>query len=235
VTDPSRGSAIRADELTVPPKIIKRVLPEYFTPDGKELSGPETALKVELIVDLVGVVDSATIVDAGVASADLVDQTLAAVKQWRFEPGLLNGAKVVSRVTVVVKFANVRRATRGGGPPGPVSLKPTLSIEGAEDDFEKGAYKLGDPGLTLPKERRFVAPSYPAAAMRRKVSGAVGLDAVIAPDGTVARARVVRSLDPDLDAEALSTVKRWLFEPGRKDGLQVPVLVRLEVTFKLKG
>ena len=47
---------------------------------------------------------------------------------------------------------------------------------------------------------------------------------------------MIGSLDWELglDDEAVSTVKKWRFAPGSKDGIAVPVLVEIEMHFTVK-
>ena len=45
---------------------------------------------------------------------------------------------------------------------------------------------------------------------------------------------VKKSLDPDLDAEAIRATKQWKFKPGTKDGAPVPVEVSIELSFTLR-
>lgn len=66
------------------------------------------------------------------------------------------------------------------------------------------------------------------------IAAVVGLEAVVSPDGTVTLARVVKSLHPDLDEQALVAVKQWRFVPGMRAGKPVPVRVSVEMTFTLK-
>jgi protein TonB len=72
--------------------------------------------------------------------------------------------------------------------------------------------------------------------MKAKIQGAIVMEAVVQTDGRVGEVRVVRSLDKahGLDDEAVKTVKRWRFEPGKKEGVGVPVLVEIEMTFSLR-
>jgi TonB family protein len=77
-------------------------------------------------------------------------------------------------------------------------------------------------------------PQYTDRALKAEVQGEVWLDCVVLPDGTVGQVTVVRSLDPDLDAEAISAAKRWRFEPGTRNGEPVPVLVTIAMTFSLR-
>jgi TonB family protein len=54
-------------------------------------------------------------------------------------------------------------------------------------------------------------------------------------DGSVGEVRVVRSLDKryGLDEECVKALKQWQFTPGQKDGVAVPVIVDVEMTFSI--
>jgi TonB family protein len=95
-----------------------------------------------------------------------------------------------------------------------------------------GPYRPG-PGVTTPRVVHEVKPRYTVDAMTARLQGSVLLECVVAADGSVSDARVVRTLDPGLDTEAVTAARQWRFEPGTKDGTPVPVLVRLELTFTL--
>jgi TonB family protein len=79
-----------------------------------------------------------------------------------------------------------------------------------------------------------VNPQYTEDAMRRKVEGIVEMFAVVLADGTVGDVTVTRSLDEDLDRQAIRATKQWEFKPGTKDGKPVAVAVNIELTFTLK-
>jgi protein TonB len=86
----------------------------------------------------------------------------------------------------------------------------------------------------VPKVRRSIRPQYTLAAMRAIRQGVVLLDVVILADGTVGGARVTRSLDPDLDREALIAARYWLFEPAQLEGRAVATRAALELEFRLR-
>lgn len=94
-------------------------------------------------------------------------------------------------------------------------------------------YKVGA-GITPPVLVKEVKPQYTAAAMEAKIQGTVPLECVVGVAGTVGDVRVVRSLDADLDQEAIKAVKQWRFKPGTKDGKPVPVRITLDLTFTLR-
>jgi TonB family protein len=90
-------------------------------------------------------------------------------------------------------------------------------------------------GVTMPRVIKERKPQYTQDTMRAKVQGTVEMQAVVNPDGTVTMARVIKSLHPDLDEQALLAVKQWRFDPGTRDGRPVPVLVTIEMTFTLRS
>ena len=70
--------------------------------------------------------------------------------------------------------------------------------------------------------------------MRRKVQGTVELTAIVLKDGSVGDVTIKRSLDEDLDQEAIKAAKQWEVKPGTKDGEPVKVQVNIELTFTLR-
>ena len=75
---------------------------------------------------------------------------------------------------------------------------------------------------------------YPASAVKAKKQGRVIIAFVIQKDGSVTNARIVKSVDPELDAEALRIVKampNWT--PGTQDGKPVNVNYTIPVVFSL--
>lgn len=77
---------------------------------------------------------------------------------------------------------------------------------------------------------------YPEEAKKAGVQGCVVVRFVVKADGSVASSEIIRSVSPELDAEALRIVgemPRWT--PGSVDGKPVDVQFVLPVTFRLKG
>lgn len=75
---------------------------------------------------------------------------------------------------------------------------------------------------------------YPETALQDNVQGRVIVQIVILEDGTLTQAKVVRSVDPRLDKEAMRVVQSmppWL--PGKQRGKVVKVKYTLPVMFKL--
>lgn len=76
---------------------------------------------------------------------------------------------------------------------------------------------------------------YPENAMKNNVQGRVIVQFVVEKDGTPTEFKVLRSVDPDLDAEALRVMKampKW--KPGMQKGQVVRVKFTVPVSFKLQ-
>jgi protein TonB len=80
---------------------------------------------------------------------------------------------------------------------------------------------------------RDVRPVYPPLAIQARVQGVVIVEATIAADGSVASARVLRSV-PALDDAALDAVRQWQYTPTLLNGVPVPVIMTVTVQFSLK-
>ena len=95
-------------------------------------------------------------------------------------------------------------------------------------------YKIGQPGVEAPVVVRQVNPQYTAEARARRIQGTVGLQGIVKTDGSVAGVRVTKSLDKQLDQQAVAALKQWTFKPGTKDGTPVDVEVAVEMSFTLR-
>jgi protein TonB len=102
-------------------------------------------------------------------------------------------------------------------PPPPVPEKP---------------YRIVDT-LRQPRKIVDVAPVYPELARQSRVEGVVIIEAIIAPEGNVREARVLRS-HPLLDGAALTAVRQWRFTPTLLNGVPVPVVMTVTVNFTLR-
>jgi protein TonB len=77
-------------------------------------------------------------------------------------------------------------------------------------------------------------PRYTELARRAGIQGTVILEAIIDKSGRVSNVRILKGLPMGLDAEAVSAVQDWTFEPARLDGKQVSVYYTLTVNFQIQ-
>ena len=76
---------------------------------------------------------------------------------------------------------------------------------------------------------------YPQSARDKKIEGTVYLEFIVNEEGRILNPSVIKSIDPDLDAEALRVIKNssdWT--PGIQRGHNVNVKLKLPIRFKLE-
>jgi TonB family protein len=77
-----------------------------------------------------------------------------------------------------------------------------------------------------------LAPApYPQAARSQRARGTVLVSVLVGVSGRVEQARVVGSVDPILDQEALRAARRCTFQPGRQGGAPAPAWITLSYRF----
>jgi TonB family protein len=81
---------------------------------------------------------------------------------------------------------------------------------------------------------RRIEPEYTTEARAKGTQGVITLSADVASDGTTQNIRVVKSLDPGLDRNAIAAVKEWRFQPAMRNGQPVTVSASIEVRFEIR-
>jgi TonB family protein len=152
-------------------------------------------------------------------------------------PGIATPATERPGVSVSAPAAVRRQNPPSQKPTGPAQKPPQGQAVPAQsdDDFAKGAYEVDAPGVLAPVALVKQMPRYTPDAMRAKLQGAVHVEIIIMPDGTVGKARIKESLDPvtGLDEQALIAARAWTFVPGTLRGEAVPIYVVIVLDFKL--
>jgi TonB family protein len=101
-----------------------------------------------------------------------------------------------------------------------VAVVPLLTLTvSAQEVFYPGN------GVTLPivvKEIHLMGPA----------DATIGIDCVVAADGTVTDATVASSPDPSLDDAAVRALRKWQFKPGTRNGQPVAVRIFVELSIE---
>ena len=202
--------AVRAVGDIKPPKLIKQVNPVY--PEIAKQSGVEGLVILEAKAD-----EQGNVVDTRVLrSIPLLDQAaIDAVRQWVYEPLVLDGKPRPVLFTVTIRFKLDEK-----------------SPDKAAEKFAEGAVKV-EKDIKPPKLVNFVMPVYPAAARQEGVQGEVILSVKTGPDGKVQDVMVLRSI-PLLDQAAIDAVRQWVYEPLVVDGKPVTAVFTTTVRFRLE-
>lgn len=137
-------------------------------------------------------------------------------------------------VGLLLAYATIPLEAHGQAPATPAVTAPAQ--DPAEKDWPPAGVLALDKTLKAPEVITEIKPRYTDNAMRQRIQGLVEMEAVVLADGAVGPVRVVKSLDKDfgLDEQAVRAMKQWRFRPGQKDGVPVPVLVKIQMTFTLR-
>ncbi|HOW86741.1 MAG TPA: energy transducer TonB [Candidatus Aminicenantes bacterium] len=202
------GDAVRAVGDIKPPKLVKQVNPVY--PEEARQAGVEGLVIIEAKAD-----EHGKVVDARVLrSAPPFDQAaLDAVKQWIYEPLVIDGKPRRVVFTVTVRFALKEKSQ-------------------AFEKFAQGAVKA-EGGVNPPRLIKEVAPVFPETARQAGVEGVVILSVRADETGKVVDAMVLRSI-PLLDQAAIDAVRQWIYEPAIVGGKPVPIVFTVTVRFVLE-
>ena len=241
---PQEPQAVRVGGGIQPPMKIKDVRPVY--PPAAKAEGRQGMAIVEAVIGADGTVADAKVIRS--IGDDLDRAALDAVYQWVFRPTMLNGQPVPVIMTVTVKFT-----LDGDGqipPPPPPPPAPPVPPPAGDvpppppppdppiPPLPPATWSPGDAPLRIggqikePKKIKDVRPVYPPEAQAEGVQGIVILELQINPDGTVADARVIRSVRL-LDEAARDAVLQWQFMPTLLNGQAVPVIMTVTVNFTL--
>jgi protein TonB len=83
-----------------------------------------------------------------------------------------------------------------------------------------------------PRKLKDVPPVYPPLALSTRLQGVVILECVVDTRGRVEEATVLRGV-PLLDQAALDAVRQWVYSVTLVDGVPVPVVMTVTVSFRL--
>jgi protein TonB len=106
------------------------------------------------------------------------------------------------------------------------------------DRFQPPEVKKPEPvhvggDIKPPARTYYVDPVYPSVALAVKEEGTVTLEATIDEAGNVKNLKVIGSR-PLLDKAAIEAVSKWRYTPTRLNGVAVPIILTVRVTFALR-
>lgn len=201
------GGGVQAARMT------KQVAPVY--PAECKAEGVEGTVVLRAVIGKDGTVQSVQRVNR-LVDARLADAAMEAVKQWVYQPTLLNGEPVEVVTDVDVNF----------------TLAEKNKAAAAANAGTGGVFRIGaevSPPVPIYK----VEPEYSEEARKIGYQGTVVLSTVIDAEGTPTQIKVVRSLGMGLDEKAMEALGKWKFRPARKDGKAVSVVSNIEMNFRL--
>ena len=184
------------------PRLLYATEPQY--PEEAKQAKIEGKIVINAETDINGNVVEAVAADG---PQILREAAVNAVKQWKYEPFIIDGVKKPVTFTVVVKFRLASKKKKDK----PVSLS-------AEEK---------------PKLVKKVVPTYPEEAAKAGVEGKIVVEATTDKNGNVINAKVIDG-NPVLNQAAIDAVKQWKYEPYILKGVKKPVKFTVVLKFNLK-
>ena len=214
---------------------LKKKVDATYPPSAKSANVHGTVvLKVEIS-------QAGTVRDVNLVSGHplLAAAAIEAVKQWTYEPYLLNGQPIEVKTTVRVLFEPDGEAAPGseggivGSLPGGAPADQMSAIGGI-----LSSSPLRSPRVAIPTRVRIsqgvmrafllnkVTPTYPPDAIRQHIEGQVTLHVIIDKNGNVSNVDPV-SGHPLLIPAAVEAVNQWKYKPYllRQKPVEVETLV----------
>lgn len=191
------------------PKIIKKVKPVY--PEEAIKKGLQGVVEMEATINRAGkVVDVKVLPAQPPAQPLLAEAAVAALRQWKYAPYLVNGKAKPVIFTVTLNFALA---------PKNEDVQPVKALD------------------ERPKKISDVKPVYPEEALKQRIQGVVVVEATTDEKGDVVAVRIVpgKTSQPLLEEAALTAVRQWKYEPAVKDGKAVGVTFTVTINFALKA
>jgi len=213
-------------------RIVSQTPPAY--PAECKVAGIEGTVVLRIVIDREGAVKSVERVNK-LVDERLADAAIEAVKQWKYQPTLLNGEPVEVITEVEVNFTLAEKVAAAAPAPAEVLgrlgsgiLTPSASATGPS----AGVFRIGG-DVSAPMPIFKVEPEYSEEARAAGFQGTVLLAVVINEEGTPTSIKVVRSLGMGLDEKAIEALGKWKFRPGMKAGKPVSVHANVEMAFRL--
>jgi TonB family protein len=209
-------------------------------------------VKLSLLVDAAG--RPRNIMFLRPLANDLDRFALQIAEADRFTPGTHSGSPVAVEVSLEVEIKSCVEETKDNagnkslilrmrslpeqrlGPPAePYSKTIVISQGTGKQDIASGTARPERIGGKVwpPDVLKSVEAPYTLEARKARINGYCLVSVIVDAHGMPQNPRVAKSLDPGLDQNALFAVKHYRFKPALKNGSPVPVMITVEVNFRL--
>ena len=160
---------------------------------------------------------------------------MAAVRQWKYQPYLVNGEPVDVETNVQVIFRlDDQPAPSNVGPPGAMDGRPFVGPQGSLVGGVAPTRVVVSEAVMRHLRIANVTPTYPASAFAPRVQGSVILSLQISRSGDVTN--VIRIAGhPMLVQAAIDAATQWKYEPYRVNGEPVDVVTTAQIDFILSS
>lgn len=205
---PAADSPASAELLAESLPLVDSWVPAVF-PTGLPADVRHGDALVRIIVDETGVVTASRVV--GAAGPEFGEAALAAVRQWKFKPGVEFGKRAAMCLDVPFEFFAGPPKKPGLLPPQHLLPKPAARTRATVVDTPLG--------------------EFPDSLRGRGLRGIVTFACLVGPDGRPVELRVLRASHVDFVLPTLAAYQRWQFNPAKQGDLPVRAETQGEVEF----
>jgi TonB family protein len=218
---------VRASDSVMAALVAKKVDPVY--PPTAKQARIQGVVILKVVISKSGDVENIELVSG---HPMLAPAAIDAVKQWKYQPYLLNGNPVEVDTQVTVNFtlsdkpADSVAADNGSGFSG--VIPPRQTSPAAPVPQRVRVSQNVAQGLLVTK----VNPQYPQEAKDQRIQGAVVLSVIVDKEGNVASIHLI-SGHPLFAPVAIDAVKQWKYRPYLLNGTPSEVDTQVTVNFTL--
>jgi TonB family protein len=195
-----------------PPRVVKQEAPIY--PRAMRSSRIKGEVLVAFVVDTKGNVVNPVVARSNNTAFD--EPAIEAVLKWKFEPAVVDGQPVNTRIFVPIIFD----FSDGSGREAVTVDTPGRKAQ--ERLPEALRYDVA------PKPRGMVRPVYPYSLLRDNRKGKATVFFVIDQLGNVEELKVVEATEPEFGLALAAAVETFKFEPALKDGHPTQASLKIE-------
>ena len=210
---PNTAARIRADIMAG--QIVSKVNPIY--PAEAKAACVQGTVVLHALIGKTGAIENLQVVSG---PPELLTSAIDAVRQWVYQPYLLNGEPVEVDTTINVNYH------MAGATPCPTAQNDVPDAAGVVPKTVGGA-------VSAPVLISDALPEYSPEARAAKISGIVVVHFWVDEQGNPTHVQVVRGLGHGLDIKAVEAVRQYRFTPAMESGKPVVVALNTEINFKI--
>jgi TonB family protein len=234
---PNPEGAVRVSSGVMANLVASQPNPVY--PPIARAAHVQGVVVLHAIISKEGTVEKLTVISG---PPMLTQSAVDAVQKWTYRPYLLDGQPVEVETTINVNYTYGGDDNEAAPPDGDVTPSGTASSPATSNSSQTGeAVRRIGGSVSPPQVIRQVEPQFTDEARTRakgeaqdgKFEGTVLVQLIVSTNGRPQNVHVVRGVGMGLDEKAVEAVRQYRFRPAMENGNPVPVLLNVQVNFKI--
>jgi TonB family protein len=218
-----------------PPEILPFSAP--LNPPGNCSDRFDGKVKLSLEIDAAGTPQKIMFIEPHFDDLDRSAIQIAATD--RFKPGTHSGTPVPVLASLELRIKScIQDSVDAAGNKGQILRMRELPEQtlGKPGEAKVNTIVVGSKSknhnVSPPLPLNSVMAQYSDAGRRLHINGNCMVSVIVDKYGMPQDPRVLRSLEPGMDTNALIAVRKYRFKPAMKDGTPIPVMITVQVEFR---